>query len=73
MTSDILDLRYYVTEEGASRKEEKKGPLAMQNYSRVNQVIRRKMKQAKEKWITDRCKEIDCESEQETARRLSTL
>ena len=42
------------------KKRRKEGPLAMQNYSQVNQLIRRKMKQAKENCITYRCSETDC-------------
>ena len=30
------------------------------DHSKVNQATRRKMKQAKENWISDRCQEIDC-------------
>ena len=41
-------------------KRRKDGPVAIQKYSEVNQEIRRKkMKQAKENFITDGCQEID--------------
>ena len=56
MTNDILDLR----DRRSLKKRRQGGPLAIQNYSQVNQAIRRKMKQTKENWISDRCQEIDC-------------
>ena len=37
------------------KKRRKEGPFTVHNYSQVSQVIRRKMKQAKENRITDRC------------------
>ena len=49
MTNDILDL---CDRKRSLKKGRKEGPLAMQNYSQVNQAIRRKMKQVKENWIT---------------------
>ena len=57
MSNDILDL---YDRRRNLKKGRKEGPLAIQNYSQVNQVIRRKMKQANENWITHRCQEIDC-------------
>ena len=57
MTNDILDL---CDRRRRLNKRRKEGPLAMQNYSQVNQVLRRKMKQAIENWISDRRQEIDC-------------
>ena len=50
MTNDILDL---CERRRSLKKRRKEGPLATQNYSQVNQVIRRKMKEAKENWITN--------------------
>ena len=58
MTNDILDL--CDRKSGSIKKGRKEGPLAIQNYSKVNQAITRKMKQAKENWITGRHQEIDC-------------
>ena len=49
MTNDILDLSGRIS---SLKKGRKGGPLAMQNYGQVNQAIRRKMKQAKDNWIT---------------------
>ena len=57
MTNDILDLCY---RRRSLKNRIQEGPLAIQNYSKVNLAIRRKMKQAKENWISDRCQEIDC-------------
>ena len=49
----------YVTED-ASRKDEEMAPWQYRKkYVEVNQEIRRKMKQAKENWITNQCQEID--------------
>ena len=56
MTNDILGLH----DRRSLKKRRKESTLVMQNYSQVNEVIRRKVKQAKENWITDRCQEIDC-------------
>ena len=55
MTNDILDL---CDRRRSLKNRRQEGPLAIQNNSQVNQAIRRKMKQAKENRITDRCKEI---------------
>ena len=57
MTSSILDL---CDRRRSLKNRIQEGPLAIQNYREVNQAIGRKMKQAKENWITDRCQEIDC-------------
>ena len=59
MTNDILDL---CNRRRSLKKRRKEGrsPLAIQNYSQVNKAIRRKVKQAKENLITDRCQDIDC-------------
>ena len=60
------------TREEASRKEEKM-TLAMQNNTQVNKEIRRRMKEAKETWIPDRCKEIDSGIRTGNRKALSTF
>ena len=44
----IANSSLYLCDRRILKKRRKDGPLAMQNYSQVNQIIRRKMKQAKE-------------------------
>ena len=44
-------------EEDSNKKKD--GPAPTKSYSEVNQEIRRKIMQAKENWISDRCKEFD--------------
>ena len=64
MTNDILDL----SNRRRSLKKTRKGDhLAMQNYSEVNQEVRRKMKQAKKTGLQTDVKKLILESEQETA------
>ena len=50
----------YVTGEEASRKEEKKcRPCSNAEVQQSQSRNQKKVKQAKENWITDRCQEID--------------
>ena len=70
MTNDIPDL---CDRRRSLKKRRKEGPLAIQNYSQVNHAIRRKMKRPKKTASLTDVKKFIVESEQETARRLSTL
>ena len=72
MTNDILDLS---DKSRSVKKRRKFDHVAMHNFSEINKEIRRRMKEAKENWIADRCKETILESERETltSRQLSTL
>ena len=56
MSNDNLDL---CDRSRSLKNRRQEGPVAIQNYSKVNQAIRGKLKQAKENWISDRCQEID--------------
>ena len=57
MTNDILDL---CDRRRSLKNRRYEGPLAIKNYIKVNQAITRKMKQAKENWISDGFQHIDC-------------
>ena len=48
MTNDILDL---CDRRRSLKKKRKEGPLATQNYSQVNQTIRRKTRKAHKLWV----------------------
>ena len=54
-TNDIPDL----CDKRTNRMKRKDHPVAMRNYSEVNKETRRRMKEANEHRITDRCNELD--------------
>ena len=56
VTEDILDLCDTRRE---LKKTKRVSPSAAQQYSVVNKDIRKKMKEAKEKWIFDQCDNIE--------------
>ena len=56
MTNDILDLS---DKSRSVKKRRKFDHVAMHNFSEINKEIMRRMKEAKENWITDQWKEID--------------
>lgn len=56
VTDDILDLCDY---RRSLKKTKKDDPEAAQQHTLVNKKIRKRMREAKEKWITEECKTID--------------